>query len=52
MIKYSTELLFHLLCYECHNWWSYASTENYKPKTMFCPHCGHESRLEPIENNE
>jgi len=22
-------------------WWSVASHENYRPKKMYCPHCGH-----------
>tara|TARA_R110000787_G_scaffold182255_4_gene294200 strand:+ start:828 stop:986 length:159 start_codon:yes stop_codon:yes gene_type:complete len=39
---YTTELLYHFICGNCMNWWSYASTEEYKIKKMYCPHCGKE----------
>jgi hypothetical protein len=52
MISYSTELLYHFNCGNCKNWWSYASTEDYKPYVMHCPHCGEMDKIKPIDNKE
>ena len=50
--SYSLEVLYHLNCANCNNWWSYAHTpdlsytSNHDPRsfmrdrTMYCPHCG------------
>jgi primosomal protein N' len=35
------ETIWHFTCQTCKGWWSYATTEDkWKPKKMFCPHCG------------
>ena len=39
-MTYSTERLFHFSCQTCHNWWSIAHTDEWKPKSLYCPHCG------------
>lgn len=41
MMKSTIEYLHHFTCSECIGWWSVASHENYRPKKMYCPHCGH-----------
>ena len=52
MISYSTELLYHFNCGNCKNWWSYASTEDYKPYVMTCAHCGQMNKIQPIDSKE
>lgn len=37
----TVEYIHHYTCDKCKGWWSIASHENYKPKAMYCPHCGH-----------
>jgi transcription elongation factor Elf1 len=37
----TVEYIHHYTCDQCKGWWSIASHENYKPKAMYCPHCGH-----------
>jgi len=36
----SKETLYHFSCPECKLWWSVANTDDWKPKRMYCPHCG------------
>ncbi len=52
--EYTWETLYHFICGECKNWWSYASTETrwswdskWKRNNMICPHCGHEAVIQP-----
>jgi len=40
MIRATVEYIWHFSCADCLGWWSIASHENYKPKKMYCPHCG------------
>lgn len=40
-MKATVEYIWHFTCDMCMGWWSIASHENYKPKGMYCPHCGH-----------
>tara|TARA_B100000700_G_C14965502_1_gene818640 strand:- start:1090 stop:1287 length:198 start_codon:yes stop_codon:yes gene_type:complete len=56
--EYVWELLYHMNCGECQNWWSYATDSNGKiqhfewnmtGKKMFCPHCGAEKELKVKE---
>ena len=34
------ETIWHFSCKECNGWWSIANTDNWKPKKLFCTHCG------------
>ena len=35
------EILYHFTCNSCKNWWSIAMEKTgWKPKKMWCPHCG------------
>ena len=45
-MKFNKELLYHMTCEKCNNWWSYPSTTvaNFQNKTWYCPHCGHEHK--------
>ena len=36
----SKEIIWHFTRGTCSNWWSYATSDSYEPKTMTCPHCG------------
>jgi ribosomal protein L33 len=36
----SFEIIWHFSCEECKGWWSIAASDKWKPKKLFCPHCG------------
>ena len=42
--EFSTEKLYHFVCGDCKNWWSYAHDGYFNmiavPVEQFCPHCG------------
>lgn len=40
MIRTTLEYIWHFTCDKCLGWWTIASHENYRPKKMYCPHCG------------
>ena len=37
----TVEYIHHYTCSECKGWWTIATHEKYKPKAMYCTHCGH-----------
>lgn len=49
--EYVWELLYHMNCGECQNWWSYATDSKWDmtDKKMHCPHCGAERKLKVKE---
>ena len=51
--EYTWETLFHFLCGECKNWWSYAGIiqkrEDGKNQSMTCQHCGHKADIKMKE---
>ena len=46
MITYTIETLYHFSCEKCKKWWSIGDPFWSSYKTMTCPHCGEESKLE------
>ena len=50
---YTWERIYHFLCGECKNWWSYAGIiqkrEDGKNQSMTCPHCGHKADIKMKE---
>lgn len=47
----SREIIWHLGCANCGNWWSYATMEaRFMPRRMTCPHCSHNAAVtvEPV----
>jgi len=40
MAGITKETIWHFSCKECNGWWSIANTDNWKPKKLFCTHCG------------
>jgi len=47
---YTWERIYHFLCGECKNWWSYATTEDsytWKSRRMTCPHCNYHAVIKP-----
>ena len=46
----SCEIIWHFSCGSCSNWWSYATSDNWEPKTMKCPHCGQDGEIADEEN--
>ena len=50
--EYTWETLFHFMCGECKNWWSYAGIiekKNGKQPSMTCPHCGYKTEIQVKE---
>ena len=51
--EYSIELLYHFICGNCKNWWSYALTPTRLEQSLklpeddivFCCHCGHKATM-------
>jgi len=42
----SREIIWHLGCANCGNWWSYATMESrFAPRRMTCPHCSHNAAV-------
>ncbi|SVD61139.1 uncharacterized protein METZ01_LOCUS413993, partial [marine metagenome] len=41
--EFSTETLYHFVCGDCKNWWSYA--HDGIALEQFCPHCGIKKKL-------
>lgn len=39
-MRVSSEVLWHYVCNKCMGWFSIASHSTYRPKKLFCPHCG------------
>ena len=52
-MNYSKELLYHMVCEKCSNWWSYPSTTvaDFQNKTWYCPHCSREHLPPHINKN-
>ena len=54
---FSTELIFHFVCSDCRNWWSYAvSTEHscaeefaMEERELMCPFCGYKEKHQKKE---
>lgn len=40
MYNISKETIWHFVCDSCKGWWSIANSDDWKPKKLFCPHCG------------
>jgi rRNA maturation endonuclease Nob1 len=34
------EIIWHFTCLSCSGYWSIGTMDEWKPKIMFCPHCG------------
>ena len=46
-MKLTKETIWHFTCDFCKLWWSFASSDEFQPKkTIFCPHCGKENKIE------
>ena len=51
--EYSIELLYHFICDDCKNWWSYALTPTHLDQPLklpeddivYCYHCGHKATM-------
>lgn len=48
MFKATKEVIWHLTCQKCKNWFTYATMERMKIDrfTFHCPHCGHKGNVE------
>ena len=40
----SKETIWHFSCKHCNGHWSIATMDNWKPKKLYCPHCGKENQ--------
>ena len=64
MHEFTIEILYHMNCSDCKNWWSHAVTPKKTDeigmpldwgmtgKYVYCPHCGLENELKLKENYE
>ena len=34
------EYIWHFTCVSCNGYWSIATMDEWKPKELYCPHCG------------
>ena len=41
----SKETIWHFTCEHCLGWWSVASHDKWKPKKVYCSHCGKEHAM-------
>jgi len=41
LLRITSEIIWHFTCDSCKNWWSISSMDGWKPKKLYCPHCGH-----------
>jgi len=49
MFKAVKEIIWHLTCKGCSNWFTYATMEDkycIERTTFYCPHCGKKGRVE------
>lgn len=49
MSTHTIEYLHHFTCSSCMGWWSIASHQNFKPKELYCPHCGTKNKFKQID---
>lgn len=40
------ETIWHFVCPSCKGWWSMESFDEWKPKALYCPHCGDKNTFE------
>ena len=46
-MKLTKETIWHFTCDFCKLWWSFASSDEFKPKKyIFCPHCGKKNEID------
>ena len=46
-MKLTKETIWHFTCDFCKLWWSFASSDDFKPnKNIFCPHCGKKNEID------
>ena len=39
-MRTSKENIWHFVCSSCNGWFSIATMDEWKPKKLYCPHCG------------
>ena len=49
-MKTTKEIIWHFVCSSCSGWFSIAVMDGWKPKTLWCPHCG--VKQEVLDNIE
>jgi hypothetical protein len=47
--SFSKETIWHFVCDSCKLWWSIASSDDWNPKQLYCPHCGIKNAIESKE---
>ena len=52
MITQALEFIWHFTCTECKGWWSIASMDHWKPRELYCPHCGVKKDYSDTEDNK
>ena len=51
-MKSSKETIWHFTCEKCLGWWSVASHDKWKPKNLYCTHCGEKQKIVSCQDIE
>ena len=51
-MKIDKETIWHFTCAFCKGYWTIASMDNWKPKKLYCPHCGELNMADQIQNEK
>lgn len=51
-MKIDKETIWHFICEFCKGYWTIASMDNWKPKKLYCPHCGELNTVDQIQNEK
>ena len=52
IMKIDKETIWHFTCAFCKGYWTIASMDNWKPKKLYCPHCGEMNTADQIQNEK
>lgn len=44
-MKATREIIWHFVCQHCSGWFSLAVMDDWKPKKLYCPHCGKQQQI-------
>jgi rRNA maturation endonuclease Nob1 len=49
-MKATREIIWHFVCQQCSGWFSIAVMDHWKPKKLYCPHCGKQQEIVTLNN--
>ena len=45
------EIIYHFTCRLCKGWWSIATVDEWKPKKLYCTHCGESHTFSDVQSS-